>query len=56
MAGATGWLRALWWDRRGVTSVEYALIAALVAVVIVSSVTAMGRNLSGVFSTASTKL
>ncbi len=49
-------MRAVWWDRRGVTAVEYGLIVALVAVVIVSSLTRMGLSLSGVFSTAATKL
>ena len=35
---------------------EYALIGALVAVVIVSSVTTYGRNLASVFSTVTVKL
>ena len=56
VATPAGWMRALWWDRRGVTAVEYGLIVALVAVVIVSSLTRMGLSLSGVFSTAATKL
>ena len=37
-------------DRRGVTALEYGLIAGLVAVVIVSSVTALGNKLSTVFA------
>lgn len=36
---------------RGVTAVEYALIAALVAVVIIGSVSLLGQNVSSVFST-----
>jgi pilus assembly protein Flp/PilA len=37
-------------DRRGVTALEYGLIAGLIAVVIVGSVTALGTQLSGTFS------
>jgi len=38
-------------DRRGVTALEYALIAALVAVVIIGGVALLGTNVSKVFST-----
>jgi pilus assembly protein Flp/PilA len=38
-------------DRRGVTALEYALIAALVAVVIIGGVSLLGSNISSVFST-----
>lgn len=38
-------------DERGVTALEYGLIAGLVAVVIVGSVTALGAKLSGTFTT-----
>jgi pilus assembly protein Flp/PilA len=44
-------LRTLANDERGVTALEYGLIAGLVAVVIVTSVTALGTKLSGTFST-----
>jgi pilus assembly protein Flp/PilA len=44
-------LKALVDDERGVTALEYGLIAGLVAVVIVGSVTALGTKLSGTFST-----
>jgi pilus assembly protein Flp/PilA len=37
-------------DRKGVTALEYALIAALVAVVIIGGVTMLGTNVSSVFS------
>ncbi len=37
-------------DRRAVTAIEYALIAALIAVVIVTSVTNAGHSASGVFT------
>jgi pilus assembly protein Flp/PilA len=37
-------------DKRGVTALEYGLIAGLVAVVIVTSVTSLGTTLSGTFA------
>jgi pilus assembly protein Flp/PilA len=42
-------LGALPKDRRGVTALEYGLIAGLVAVVIVVSVTALGQQLAATF-------
>jgi pilus assembly protein Flp/PilA len=44
-------LKALANDERGVTALEYGLIAGLVAVVIVGSVTALGNKLSSTFTT-----
>ena len=41
-------------DRRAVTALEYALIAGLVAIVIVSAVTSLGRSLTEKFSTVAT--
>jgi pilus assembly protein Flp/PilA len=41
----------LWKDEDGVTAIEYGLIAALIAVVIIGSVTLLGTSLSGTFST-----
>lgn len=38
-------------DRRGVTALEYGLIAALIAVVIIVGVTNVGTGLSKTFST-----
>ena len=49
-------VRALVADRRGVTAMEYGLIAALVAVVIIGTVTTLGTNLKGVFDSISTAL
>jgi pilus assembly protein Flp/PilA len=37
-------------DESGVTAIEYGLIAALIAVVIITAVTAVGSDLSTVFS------
>ena len=36
--------------RRGVTAIEYALIASLIAIVIVSAVSAVGTQLSSSFT------
>ena len=38
-------------DETGVTAIEYGLIAALIAVVIIAAVTTLGTNLSTLFST-----
>jgi pilus assembly protein Flp/PilA len=38
-------------DDRGVTSVEYGLMVALIAIVIIAAVTLLGKNLSTLFNT-----
>jgi pilus assembly protein Flp/PilA len=43
-------------DRRGVTAIEYALIAALIAVAIVGAVSALGAHLSVSFSDVASEL
>ena len=43
-------------DEEGVTAIEYGLIAALIAIVIIIAVTATGVNLKAVFCTVATKL
>ncbi len=43
-------------DRRAVTAIEYALIAALIAVVIIAAVTDLGKNVSKTFNTISSEL
>ena len=43
-------------DERGATAIEYGLIAALIAVVIITGVTAVGTNLSTTFTNISTTL
>jgi pilus assembly protein Flp/PilA len=43
-------------DEKGVTAIEYGLIAALVAVVIIGAVEAVGTSLQSTFSTVSTEL
>jgi len=49
-------LKALANDKRGVTALEYGLIAGLIAVVIVTSVTTLGTTLSTMFTTITGKL
>ena len=49
-------LRALISDERGVTAIEYGLIAGLVAVVIVGSITTLGTTLSTTFTAVSAAL
>jgi pilus assembly protein Flp/PilA len=43
-------------DRRGVTAMEYGLIAALIAVVIIGSVTTIGTSLVTKFTAIGTAL
>lgn len=43
-------------DEEGVTAIEYGLIAALIAVVIIASVTLVGNNLKTVFTSVATAL
>ena len=51
---ATTWLQlkldGLKSDRRGVTAMEYGLIAALVAVAIIAAVTSLGTQLASTFT------
>jgi len=43
-------------DEEGVTAIEYGLIAALIAVVIITAVTAVGTNLETIFNDISDAL
>ena len=43
-------------DESGATAIEYGLIAALIAVVIITGVTAVGTQLSTTFTNLSTNL
>lgn len=43
-------------DRRGVTALEYGLIAALIAVVIVAALTTLGGRLSNTFNSVTNAL
>lgn len=46
-------LSRLYQDPRGVTAIEYGLIAALIAVVIVAVVTSVGSDVANLFNTVS---
>ncbi len=43
-------------DESGATAIEYGLIASLIAVVIITAVTAVGTKLSGQFNNISGKI
>lgn len=43
-------------DKRAVTAIEYALIAALIAVVIVGAATQLGQKVSTTFNNVSSEL
>mgnify|MGYP003383414727 CR=1 FL=1 len=49
-------LKHFWKDESGATAIEYGLIAALIAVVIITGVTAVGTKLSTTFANLSTNL
>ena len=43
-------------DRSGATAIEYGLIAALIAVAAVATMTTVGTNLSAIFGTVASSL
>jgi len=43
-------------DESGATAIEYGLIAALIAVVIITAITAVGTKISTTFTTVSSNL
>lgn len=43
-------------SERGIAAVEYGLLAALIAVVIITAVTLVGTNLTGVFNAVAAKV
>ncbi|HYH37548.1 MAG TPA: Flp family type IVb pilin [Azospirillum sp.] len=43
-------------DRRGVTALEYGLVAALAAVAIITAMANLGTDLDGVFTAVNNKL
>ena len=48
--------RNFWKNESGATAIEYGLIAALIAVVIITGVTAVGTKLRATFDTLSTNV
>lgn len=53
---ARQWMKNLIHKEDGVTAIEYGLIAALIAVVIITAVTAIGTDLAGIFNYIATQL
>ena len=49
-------IHQFWNDEGGATAIEYGLIAALIAVVIITGVTAVGTKLSTTFTNLSTSV
>ncbi len=49
-------LTKFWQDEDGATAIEYGLIAGLIAVAIVATLTLIGTDLNNVFTTIKTKL
>ena len=49
-------LRQFICEEEGVTAIEYALIAALIAIVIIGGATAVGLNVNNLFLTIATAL
>jgi pilus assembly protein Flp/PilA len=43
-------------DENGVSAIEYALLASLIAVVIIGAVTSVGTTLQGLFNNVASKL
>ena len=52
----SGIVRSLTEDRRGVTAIEYGLIAALVAIAAIAAMTTLGTSLTSVFSLVASDL
>ena len=50
------WIRHFLGDEEGASAIEYGLIAALIAVAIITVVTTLGGNLSTVFGNVSSGL
>jgi pilus assembly protein Flp/PilA len=49
-------LKAFWADEEGAAAIEYALIAALIALAIVVGATALGTEINDLFNAIATKL
>ena len=43
-------------DKKGVTALEYGLIAALIAVAVITAVSTLGNNITATFNTVATKI
>lgn len=52
----TNFIKNFWKDEEGATAIEYGLIAGLIAVGIITAATALGTDLSTLFTNIGTKL
>jgi pilus assembly protein Flp/PilA len=48
--------KTFWADEDGATAIEYGLLASLIALVIIGSVTLLGEKLDSVFESATNKI
>jgi pilus assembly protein Flp/PilA len=48
--------KSLWKDESGATAIEYGLLAALISVAIILTVSSLGSTLDGVFNSVDTQL
>jgi pilus assembly protein Flp/PilA len=53
MKALTKFTKTLWKEESGATAIEYGLIAALIAVVIIAAVTLVGTDLGSMFNNIS---
>jgi len=49
-------MKAFWQEEEGVTAIEYGLIAALIAVVLIAGATVVGQALDGEFNEIGTTI
>jgi len=57
MTSRISWFsKSLWKHEAGATAIEYGLIAALIAVIIIGAVTIVGTDLSNMFNSVSNSL
>ncbi len=54
LASVAHWLRI--GSKRGVSAIEYGLLAALIALVIIAAITTVGTNLQGVYQSISAQV
>jgi pilus assembly protein Flp/PilA len=52
----TGFIKGLRKDEAGVTAIEYGLIAALIAVIIITAVSIVGTDMRNMFNTIATNI
>ena len=56
MRAASNFFVRLLRDQSGATAIEYGLIAALIAAVVIGALTTIGSNLNGTFTTIGTNV